>query len=526
MAANYSSSTATEGSLNLSTIIFTATSTPNMNESIKFDADAMNEWNEEFRLSLLPINIVLVLYIIIGVFGNSIVMYIYTAKLKVKFEDKFFILVLAAMDIIVCFTGPAFSLARNLFAVNYDHNIMCKIPYFVTRTMATASGMLLFGIAIQRYLKVCRPFGRQMTPFMDKALLVVTVVIGVSIDIPILFFYGSVEVKNLDRNIIGFRCGRVDADITEPYSTIRIYFMFMFACALSTILSVVILYIIIGREIYKQIQQHKVLTNPSYRSQTGSGKSSPMSYSPGQKRAYLSTATNSSYIQNTPEGSPKMSEKRRVNDTVDEAPEGTERRKVSINEIVEIVRSSPPRGNSPKHSPRQSPKPSPKLSDVLRKTRHEQANTKGSVYEQREIIDPMRKEPPSQVSIKEKNAMLRQQSNISVRWQKNKLMAHRFSIMFMAIAFVCTIAYLPGLIVNMFVNMDSSYFWSDTYSNSKRSIFLFLFQMYLSNHVANPFIYTFFDKKFRQEFKNIFRRSSKNIISKCPCRNTLQKDNI
>lgn len=78
---------------------------------------------------------------------------------------------------------------------------------------------------------------------------------------------------------------------------------------------------------------------------------------------------------------------------------------------------------------------------------------------------------------------------------------HRYSYMFMTITALFIIAYTPRVTLNVLETLKPN-FWEKP--SAEISGFLILYRMYLLNHAINPFIYTFFDTKFRKEISKIF----------------------
>ena len=65
------------------------------------------------------------------------------------------------------------------------------------------AALMLVVIAVQRYLKVCRPFGAQMTLQRKYLAIIITIAVATVSAVPATFFYGEVEVFNRQTNITG-----------------------------------------------------------------------------------------------------------------------------------------------------------------------------------------------------------------------------------------------------------------------------------------------------------------------------------
>ncbi|OWF47036.1 cholecystokinin receptor type A-like [Mizuhopecten yessoensis] len=369
-----------------------------MNETLILTGDVL-QWNSELSKSLIALDVILCLYIVLGVVGNAVVVFIYGFRLKIGMDDRFFILVLGIMDTIVCCANPAFALWRNLLPVNSSGNIICKVTWFCTRTISTTSGLLILIIALQRFLKVCRPFGRQMTSVWKRVLVACAAAMSCLMHTPLIIFYGEITLHNPRRNVTGKRCGLIDNQDEALTRAQMSYFYFMFASAGLVLLSIVILYSLIGQRIYEKVRRKR------------------------ERKSSMPSSLSSQY--STPEE----------------------------NGTVDIV------------------------------------------------TDALVTSPDSHVaSLKTHN---RKVSSKKKKTRRSPLEKHRYTLMFMLIAAVCVATYVPSLTANIIQNIDSEEFWTE-YTNGKRSLYIILFQLYILNHVANPFIYGLFDGTFRLEVRKLF----------------------
>lgn len=95
---------------------------------------------------------------------------------------------------------------------------------------------------------------------------------------------------------------------------------------------------------------------------------------------------------------------------------------------------------------------------------------------------------------------------------RNHFSVYRYSYMFMIITIVFIISFAPriGLMVQ---EATDPYFWSSL-TDVDIAVHLFLYRMYIINHIANPFIYGSFDSAFRKKLWKCFCRSkAKHSIS-------------
>ncbi|XP_021346223.1 cholecystokinin receptor-like [Mizuhopecten yessoensis] len=211
---------------------------------------SVDDWNEEISTRLLPDSIVLMTYLVVGVLGNSAVLYIYTIRLKGNIDDRFFIPALAFVDLMTCTLGTSSSFTVNMLPVRLESGVACKIIHFFPMTFSAASAYLLLLIAVNRYMKICKPFNKQITVYWKKVTLILVACSSVLLSWPCFLFYGSKEIIHDGTKITGTRC----TSIRGPWSTIEplIFKSAVFLVLAVIIFALVTLYILIGRTIFKQ----------------------------------------------------------------------------------------------------------------------------------------------------------------------------------------------------------------------------------------------------------------------------------
>ena len=207
------------------------------------------QWNESMTEKLVPIYVILAIYLLLGVVGNSMVLFVYLGKFKTYSEGRFFVPVVAVTDILSCIVNCCGHASETLLPIIYKIDIACKIERYL-RMITTAFSMFTLSlIAIDRYMKLCRPFGRQMTRPWKKIFLGLVIFYGLLIGIPRFLFYGSIPKVLDDALVIGRRCNSVSAGMPELSLA---YTVTMFSNALLELgMMMAVLYFLIGRLIFK-----------------------------------------------------------------------------------------------------------------------------------------------------------------------------------------------------------------------------------------------------------------------------------
>lgn len=112
----------------------------------------------------------LAVFSVVGIYGNGIVIFVYTKK-KDKLTSSVFILALAVYDfltssVIMPYTA---SMIYLRFMILYDP--LCKIYMFLITFSVPLSAFLMVAIAVDRYLCICHPFLHLMTKNRARAVI-------------------------------------------------------------------------------------------------------------------------------------------------------------------------------------------------------------------------------------------------------------------------------------------------------------------------------------------------------------------
>lgn len=125
--------------------------------------------------------------------------FFYLFRIKERFE-RYFIPLLAIVDLVECFVSCPFYIMDNTFYFNHPSDIVCKILTFLQAFMTGLSGHILLVICIQRYLLVCRPFGPKMTLFWKKVWFATAGFISLFYSAPLLAISGNKTTDDIFLN--------------------------------------------------------------------------------------------------------------------------------------------------------------------------------------------------------------------------------------------------------------------------------------------------------------------------------------
>ena len=221
----------------------------------------VQEYSSEILKALLPLDILYSVVIIAGIIGNITVIFTYATKMrKGKLESRYFIPVLAFYDLIVCIVSEIYFLTNSHFLAKFDSDELCKtLLFFLVQTMMTSDSFLL-AIGIQRYVKICRPHGKQMTLFWRRVTVVLVIATNVFYSIPTAIVSGIQEMpvvyKNV--NISGKSCSTGN----NQYRKFQlIYFGILMIILVTNIVVTAGMYAPIACVIFRRIRQRRVQQN-------------------------------------------------------------------------------------------------------------------------------------------------------------------------------------------------------------------------------------------------------------------------
>ena len=371
------------------------------------DIRTVDEWNHDLASELVADTGCLAIYLVIGGIGNALIICTYAKRPRLNNEDRFFIPILAIIDLTACIMNCSFSMSINLLPVKYNSDIACKIMWFLAMFTTGNSALTLMLIAVHRYLKLCKPFGRQITHKWKKIYLAIILSAMVIIALPCFAFYGSAEVKHPEADLTGRRCTSVTAGLPK---VALVYKVLLFLIIFGILVVLVVLYSLIGRVLFKQ-------------------------------------AKFSWKLNFTKETTPNTSDSG-ICETDDENRKST-RDHVNTGLHQESVRESVP---------------------------HPQCCGN------------------------------RQSTAADLRLQKHRSPGYHVTIMFMIIAGVFVICFIPKLTMMIWESRKIDFWLSLT--SSELGGYRFLYTFFIINFITNAFVYGFMDKKFQTEFKKwICRRA-------------------
>ncbi|KAL3864659.1 hypothetical protein ACJMK2_006323 [Sinanodonta woodiana] len=165
------------------------------------DKQFAEELNENFTSSILPVTIFFGAEACVGVLGNSLIMYVFSFKYNVC-NFKYFVLVLAFIDLTSCLTTIPGEAYTQRFWYTYPDPNLCKAKSFFNVFTVFASALCLFLIAVDRHRKICKPFGWQIGNKMALRLCFIALILSAIVALPVPFLWGTQNYEKSYKGMI------------------------------------------------------------------------------------------------------------------------------------------------------------------------------------------------------------------------------------------------------------------------------------------------------------------------------------
>lgn len=208
--------------------------------------------NKQFKI-LIPSFILVILMMVVGIPGNIITVIVYMRRMR-RTASRIFILALAFCDLVNCICTMPVEISIIVNFLSYDHPIICCVGRTMTYVFNGVSALLLCGIAVDRFRKICRPLKPVFTPKKIKSICIAAAGLGIAFYIPGFMLYGTqtVAIKYTHGTIIGHTCQIKDEYINSKLQKYVLGMWFLATVVVMVVL--IVIYIRIGGAVYKRLK--------------------------------------------------------------------------------------------------------------------------------------------------------------------------------------------------------------------------------------------------------------------------------
>ncbi|KAH9523304.1 hypothetical protein Btru_066342 [Bulinus truncatus] len=231
----------------------------------------LEQINNQMAITLLPAMLVLVVLMIVGITGNSLVVYVFCFKMKFSTQN-ILIVYLAVFDLLSCTVSIPYEITDMRYFYTFPSETACKIMRFVNTFCAIGSIMTLIVIAVDRFRKICRPSKRQMYTRHVKLSLIPVLALALVFSLPAFVMYGIRATETTIPGLVGYDCSTPNAIENTLFPLL--YNLLLFACFIIISVTLCVLYICILRESNRHNRFMKRNTEYSFPSSGHSNKDS------------------------------------------------------------------------------------------------------------------------------------------------------------------------------------------------------------------------------------------------------------
>ncbi|XP_033734223.1 putative neuropeptide Y receptor 11 [Pecten maximus] len=214
-----------------------------------------NVLNSDVDRSLLPVTVILGFYLLAGVIGNFLVVFIYVFRWEAPTTDRFFVPILAVLDMSACLVSAGVGIYANMNIVRFRSDVLCRIVAFLGIFFVKMSGDLLAIIAVDRFLKINKPFEDQMSFRWKKISVVIMSITGLLMAVPALFTYGTIPLEHPGTRDRGCLCANSNTPHRQHVSlewSLKVCYQFvMLVDVLARFIGLAVCYFHIGKRMYK-----------------------------------------------------------------------------------------------------------------------------------------------------------------------------------------------------------------------------------------------------------------------------------
>ncbi|KAH3789294.1 hypothetical protein DPMN_167469 [Dreissena polymorpha] len=146
--------------------------------------------NYHMTKTVLPVTIFIGFEMCVGLIGNILILFIYTRRPE-RSNFRYFVIMMAVVDLMSCFTTLPGEIFSQLNWYDYQHGWICKCKSFFNVLTAWCSACILFVLAIDRYIKVCRPLKWQIRPTVALKLCVLSLILSSVVASPVAVLWGK-----------------------------------------------------------------------------------------------------------------------------------------------------------------------------------------------------------------------------------------------------------------------------------------------------------------------------------------------
>ncbi|XP_046546342.1 LOW QUALITY PROTEIN: neuropeptide S receptor-like [Haliotis rubra] len=175
--------------------------------------DSAEEYHSQIAVLMSPVIVTMGIMMLVGFFGNILVIYIYAVRLK-RSTTRLFITALAVADTVVCIVCIPVEIVVVRYLYSFDIPWLCRVFRTIVLACVTTSISVLISIAVDRYKRVCTPFKSQISVKRAKIAVGIGCIVAITLASPSMVILGR---KTVNRTVVGYACATDDSMVKTPF---------------------------------------------------------------------------------------------------------------------------------------------------------------------------------------------------------------------------------------------------------------------------------------------------------------------
>lgn len=154
---------------------------------------------------------------LVGTAGNALVIYVFSKK-RDKQVSTLFIVVMAIVDFTTCLFVIPYTIVMEYIEFNIKFDALCKLYQFLITSNIPFSALVMVAIAVDRYLCICHPFLRALTVARAKKVTISLALCAVGLGVIVALMYGVYTLppaKTCDQHVLNGTLGDVILNTTS-----------------------------------------------------------------------------------------------------------------------------------------------------------------------------------------------------------------------------------------------------------------------------------------------------------------------
>ena len=211
--------------------------------------DILRQYNDREVANLLPVLVTVGIFMVVGIVGNVLVVYVYWRKMRDS-AKRTFILALAWLDLSVCVVVIPCEIYDLSNQVMFSHDELCKGMRFLEYSTVLSAGFVLISVSFERYYFLCKAF-KEFSSKKAKCVCLACVMCAMIVSSPAAVFAGS-KTRHFRgyTDLTGSECS-MNSEHNVDEILKRFYYYFLFAIFFLCVIVFVVLYTMIGRLLWK-----------------------------------------------------------------------------------------------------------------------------------------------------------------------------------------------------------------------------------------------------------------------------------